>query len=52
MDKCAICHDKEPNILFCNCGHIVACKECWEKLGDKKYMCVSCRQRNEIVRNI
>ena len=52
MDKCVICYDKEPNVLFCNCGHISVCGKCWNFLGDKKYICVSCRKRNEIVRNI
>ena len=28
-DKCMVCLDEEPNILFCKCGHLCACKECW-----------------------
>ena len=30
-DECVICLTKEPNILFCNCGHLCLCEECDEK---------------------
>ena len=30
-DECVICLTKEPNILFCNCGHQCLCEECDEK---------------------
>ena len=51
-DKCVVCLEKESNILFCNCGHLIACKECWENLNNKKYICMSCRKPNDIVRII
>ena len=25
-DTCVICLDKDPNIMFCDCGHLVICK--------------------------
>ena len=49
---CVICTETSPNILFCNCGHLIACKECWENLNNKKYICMSCRKPNDIVRII
>ena len=35
-DKCVVCLERESNILFCNCGHLIVCKECWENLNNKK----------------
>ena len=51
-EHCVICTEAKPNILFCNCGHLIACKECWENLNNKKYICMSCRKPNDIVRII
>ena len=34
-DTCMICLDKEPNVLFCTCGHISICTDCRENLNDK-----------------
>ena len=50
-DTYMICMDKEPNILFCNCGHMCICEECLEKLEDKN-ICIGCREINMIVRKI
>ena len=30
-NECVICLIKEPNILFCNCGHLFLCEECDEE---------------------
>ena len=27
-NECVICLTNQPNILFCNCGHIAICEEC------------------------
>ena len=50
-DTCIVCIDNKPNILYCNCGHLVACEECFDKL-DNKTNCLKCRQKNNIVRKI
>ena len=49
-DECVICLNKQPNVLFCNCGHIPICTEC-SKI--KKFTeCPVCKTKNEIVRII
>ena len=50
-DKCMVCIDKEPNILFCKCGHLCVCEECFDKLGDET-TCIKYREINMIVRKI
>ena len=27
-NECVICLTNQPNVLFCNCGHIAVCEEC------------------------
>ena len=39
--KCVICLDKEPNILFTDCGHICTCSECEKNKSSLK--CPYCR---------
>ena len=39
-DKCVICLDTKPNILFCNCGHLVVCEECYKVMEVSK--CPKC----------
>ena len=51
-DKCMICLDKEPNVLFCSCGHLCVCSECRKNLKNNKNMCVSCREISVNVRII
>ena len=29
-DECIICLTNQPNVLFCNCGHIAICEECYK----------------------
>ena len=41
IDKCVICLDKEPNILFTDCNHICICSEC-EKIKSS-VKCSYCR---------
>ena len=50
-DTCMICLDKEPNVLFCTCGHISICTDCRENLNDKN-TCISCKETSQIIRNI
>ena len=40
-DECVICFDREPNVLFAECGHIWVCKECEETHPSTK--CPCCR---------
>ena len=49
-EKCIICLDSKPNILFCNCGHLNICETCFNKLENNK--CPKCRQTNKIIRKI
>ena len=49
-DNCIICTEEKPNILFCNCGHIVICEKCSIHLVNQK--CPKCRSHNTIIRKI
>ena len=49
-EECIICMDKKPNILFCNCGHIPICTECY-KLKSLS-ACPICKTDNEIIRTL
>ena len=49
-DNCMICMEDKPNIIFCNCGHIVVCEKCLLRLVNKK--CPKCRCYNTIIRRI
>ena len=44
-DRCVICLEKEPNILYLNCDHIVVCDSCdrLKKTGRKN--CDVCREK-------
>ena len=50
FDSCLICSDSAPKVLFCNCGHLCLCPNCYKKYNKKQ--CVSCRMLNTIVRII
>ena len=47
-EECIICLTNQPIILFCNCGHIPICTECYKlkSLSD----CPVCKTENEIIR--
>ena len=48
-DQCVICLEKEPKVLFCNCGHICICKKC----ASHRYSnCPVCKKENTILRII
>ena len=47
---CQICGIHQPNVLFCNYGHLVICENCYRNYNKKQ--CVSCRMLNTIVRII
>ena len=49
-DKCIICLETKPNILFCDCGHLILCDDCFIKLEENK--CPKCRTNNKIIRKI
>ena len=46
--ECIKCATNEPDVLFCNCGHMCICKEC------KKMMltlsCPTCKKEDQIIR--
>ena len=49
-EECIICLTNQPDVLFCNCGHIPICSECSKM---KKFTeCPVCKTKNEIVRII
>ena len=43
-----ICLDKEPNVFFCNCGHICMCNTCKTSLVDKN-KCIVCKTVSTLV---
>ena len=45
---CMLCLTNTPSVLFCNCGHICICSECYELRNFDE--CVHCKTKNEIVR--
>ena len=47
-EECIICLTNQPIILFCNCGHIPICTECY-KLKSLS-ACPICKTDNEIIR--
>ena len=47
-EECIICLTNQPIILFCNCGHIPICTECY-KLKSLS-ACRICKTQNEIIR--
>ena len=47
-EECKICLTNQPIILFCNCGHIPICTECY-KLKSLS-ACPVCKTQNEIIR--
>ena len=49
-DVCVVCMSNKPDILFCNCGHLIVCDECYHGLENDK--CPKCRKENEIVRKL
>ena len=48
-DQCVICLEKEPKVLFCNCGHICICEKCTSRRYDN---CLLCKKENTILRII
>ena len=48
FEQCIICNNQTPNVLFCNCGHLGICTECYKRYNKKQ--CVSCRMINTITR--
>ena len=49
-DVCIVCMENKPDILFCNCGHLIVCDECYHELENAK--CPKCRKENDIVRKL
>ena len=47
-DECIICMNDKPNILFCNCGHISICTECYKIKTHST--CPICKTDNKIIR--
>ena len=49
-DKCVICINTNPTVLFCDCGHTCICEDCYILLEDNK--CPKCRFNNKTIRKI
>ena len=49
-DECIICLTNKPNILFCNCGHLCYCVNCY-KIKTLS-TCPICKTNNEIIRTL
>ena len=49
LEQCVICLEKEPKVLFCNCGHICICDECFVKNLNN---CPVCKRENTFLRMI
>ena len=49
LEECVICLEKEPKVLFCNCGHICICEKCILNRYDN---CPVCKQKSTILRII
>ena len=49
LEECLICLEKEPKVLFCNCGHICICKKCILNRYDN---CPICKEKSTILRII
>ena len=47
-DECIICMTNQPNILFCNCGHLCECVKCYKIKTPST--CPICKTDNEIIR--
>ena len=47
-EECIICLTNQPNVLFCNCGHLCYCNKCY-KLKTLS-TCPICKTGNEIIR--
>ena len=49
-NECVICLTNQPNVLFCNCGHIAICEEC-DRVKSLE-ICPVCKTENTIKRTI
>ena len=47
-EECVICLTNQSNVLFCNCGHIPICTECYKL--KRLSACPVCKTENEIIR--
>ena len=47
-DECIICLTNQPNIIFCNCGHLCYCYKCYKI--KTPFTCPICKTDNEIIR--
>ena len=49
-NECVICLTNQPNVLFCDCCHIVICKECDSVKSLET--CPVCKTKNTIKRTV
>ena len=49
-DECIVCMTNKPNVLFCNCGHVSYCLNCYKIKSF--FVCPICKTDNEIIRMI
>ena len=46
--ECIVCMTEKPNVLFCNCGHLCECVNCYKIKTPT--ICPICKTENEIIR--
>ena len=50
-EECAVCISNPPNVLFCNCGHLCICSDCFQNIRQlEKTPCVVCKKENKTIR--
>lgn len=47
-DRCLICYEKEPNVIYINCGHCQICSNCYLTM-ETKNKCMICRKDNKYI---
>ena len=47
-DECIVCMTNKPSVLFCNCGHVSYCLNCYKIKSF--FVCPICKTDNEIIR--
>ena len=49
IDKCVVCMEAKPNVLFCECGNICLCVSCLNQIKSI-YKCPLCNHTNTKIR--
>ena len=49
-DQCMVCLQKPPNVLFCNCGHLSVCSDCFPSLRENECIVFKTETRSITIR--